>query len=160
MVTVYLAPKTQFASSEEFVFSVLQKKPLKTERGKPYLTDGRYISLSHTDESYFLAVSDTEVGIDAETTDRTVDLPLLANKYFPERPDLTRKEFLSAWTKKESAAKLFGFGLSGIKTLALDGEQIVCKTHSRRVYLKTELLLGHFVSVASFSPQSVSYINL
>lgn len=52
-------------------------KVLRTERGKPYFAEGAlHFSVSHTKKRVFCALSERPVGIDAEETDRRVDLRL------------------------------------------------------------------------------------
>ena len=90
------------------------------ERGKPYfVTGGWHFSISHTKKHVFCALSTQPVGLDAEETDRKIDLRL-AEKILSEsekiryeaEPD-KREALLKLWVLKEAAAKLTGEGLRG-----------------------------------------------
>ena len=88
-----------------------------TEQGKPYFADGRvHFSISHTKNHAFCVISDTNIGIDAEETDRNVK-PSLA-RYVLSPKEFARYEasadptatLLRLWVQKESYAKLTGRG--------------------------------------------------
>ena len=89
-------------------------------RGKPYFPEGGlHFSISHTKRRVFCALSEKPVGIDAEETDRQVDLRL-ADKILSsgERQAYDaaadkRTALLRLWVLKEAAAKLSGEGLRG-----------------------------------------------
>lgn len=90
---------------------------LVTDRGKPYFAgDPVYFSITHTKNHVFCALSDRPIGIDAEETDRCIDLSLAEKILSPaERtrwdacPD-KRLGLLSLWVLKEAYAKLCGRG--------------------------------------------------
>lgn len=92
----------------------------KTERGKPYFADGSVeFSISHTGKRVFCVLSHQPVGIDAEETDRQIDLRLAEKILSPEerlryeeQPD-KRLALLKLWVLKEAAAKCSGEGLRG-----------------------------------------------
>ncbi len=90
------------------------------EQGKPYFVDSSWhFSISHTKRHVFCALSDRPVGLDAEETDRKVNLRL-AEKILSES-EIRRFEktadkgdaLLRLWVLKEAAAKLTGEGLRG-----------------------------------------------
>ena len=91
-----------------------------TSFGKPYFAQGDlHFSISHTKRRVFCALSEKPVGIDAEETDRSIDLRLADKILSPaERqvydavPD-KRVALLRLWVLKEAAAKLSGEGLRG-----------------------------------------------
>ena len=93
---------------------------VRTERGKPYFPDSPYyFSLSHTPRHAVCVLSDRNVGVDAEETDRRVN-PGLAGKILSvperervERSDDPRLALLRLWVLKEAVAKLTGEGLRG-----------------------------------------------
>lgn len=91
---------------------------LRTAKGKPYLENGPFVSVSHTGDIVVVAVSESEIGIDAERKDREVKKQEeLIRKYFSERETEyanTREKFLEIWTKKESYGKFTGEGLGDI----------------------------------------------
>ena len=90
------------------------------DRGKPYFVDSPWhFSISHTKRHVFCALSDGEVGIDAEEMDREMN-PKLAEKILSPG-EMSRYEaaadkgsaLLRLWVLKEAAAKLSGEGLRG-----------------------------------------------
>lgn len=90
---------------------------LITDRGKPYFAEGDlHFSISHTDSVVFCVLSDRPVGIDAEPTDRNIDLKLAdkilsatEKKIFEKAAD-KRATLLKFWVQKEAYAKLTGRG--------------------------------------------------
>lgn len=92
----------------------------RTERGKPYFVGSSvYFSLSHTPRRVFCVLSDRPVGIDAEETDRNIDLRL-AEKILSasELEQYARVEdkcqaLLKFWVLKEAFVKCSGEGLRG-----------------------------------------------
>lgn len=93
---------------------------LRTERGKPYFQDSAvHFSISHTKKRVFCVLSDTPVGIDAEETDRDIDLRL-ARKILSEaeweqyeKAQDKRTALLQFWVLKEAFVKCTGEGLRG-----------------------------------------------
>ena len=94
----------------------------KAPRGKPYFPGSDlHFSITHTKTTVFCAISDREIGIDAEDLDRKVS-PSLAQKIlspaeyaqFELVPEDKRNEaLLRFWVLKEAAAKCSGMGLRG-----------------------------------------------
>ena len=91
-----------------------------TDRGKPYFPGSNlHFSITHTKGHVFCALSDRNVGIDAEELTRTVP-PALAEKIlspgelaqYLAAPDKTRA-LLTFWVLKEARAKFLGTGLTG-----------------------------------------------
>ena len=90
------------------------------DRGKPYFVDSPWhFSISHTKSHVFCALSDGEVGIDAEEMAREIN-PKLAQKILSpsemiryEAAADKRAALLRLWVLKEAAAKLSGEGLRG-----------------------------------------------
>lgn len=90
-----------------------------TQRGKPYFADdSRHFSISHTPRHVFVAVSDRNIGIDAEESDRPVRPAAVKRLLSPEEWQRCQAEsdpnaaFLRLWVQKEAAAKLSGQGLT------------------------------------------------
>ena len=90
------------------------------DRGKPYFADGSvHFSISHTKGHVFCVLSDRPVGLDAEETDRQIDLRLAdkilspAEKIRYDRAENKLQALLRLWVLKEAAAKLSGDGLQG-----------------------------------------------
>ena len=91
-----------------------------TERGKPYFPDSPWhFSISHTPKHAFCVLSKNNVAIDAEETDRKVNLKLAEKILSPEEKRLfdaavnKARALLIFWVLKEAAAKLSGEGLRG-----------------------------------------------
>ena len=90
------------------------------DRGKPYFVNSPWhFSISHTKNHVFCALSLRPVGLDAEETDRKVDLRLAdrvlsasEKRRFDEVED-KRACLLRLWVLKEAAVKLTGEGLQG-----------------------------------------------
>ena len=93
---------------------------LVTDRGKPYFEgDPLHFSISHTPRHVFVALSDRPIGIDAEETDRQINLRLAEKILSPAektRYDAAadkRAVLLKLWVLKEARAKYTGEGLRG-----------------------------------------------
>ena len=91
-----------------------------TDRGKPCFVDSRWhFSISHTPKHAFCVLSKTNVAIDAEETDRKINLALAekilspAEKVRYNAATDKRRALLTFWVLKEAAAKLSGEGLRG-----------------------------------------------
>ena len=91
-----------------------------TDRGKPYFADSPWhFSISHTKKRVFCALSEQNVGIDAEEADRDINLRLADKILSPvekeqfDRAEDKRTALLTFWVLKEAAAKLSGEGLRG-----------------------------------------------
>ena len=91
-----------------------------TDRGKPYFPDSPWhFSISHTPKHAFCVLSKTNVAIDAEETDRKVNLKLAEKILSPDEKrqfdtaENKARALLIFWVLKEAAAKLSGEGLRG-----------------------------------------------
>ncbi len=80
----------------------------RTENGKPYSEEKVFFSLSHTENFIVCAVSDFEIGIDAEKMRRVQKREKIAKKFLKTEKLLSDKEFLELWTKHESKVKFYG----------------------------------------------------
>ncbi|MBR2375660.1 MAG: 4'-phosphopantetheinyl transferase superfamily protein [Clostridia bacterium] len=119
MEKIFYADKTEYPRSETAVQKLLREHfglenavILKTENGKPYLQAQTplFFSVSHTDSLLFVAVSDTEIGIDSERLSRKTDYTSILSKFSElERKNVrSREDFLRLWTAKESVVKYLG----------------------------------------------------
>lgn len=94
----------------------------KMPRGKPYFVTGDlHFSITHTKTRVFCAVSDQEIGIDAEDLNRKVS-PNLAEKilspseyaiYEAAAEEDKNEILLRLWVMKEAEVKCSGLGLRG-----------------------------------------------
>ncbi len=93
-------------------FAITNATIARTETGKPYLNgiDGLFFSVSHTDEKWFVAFSNQNVGLDAEALSRKPNFPLLLKRFSSaEREEIqSEQDLLLHWTVKESAVKWLG----------------------------------------------------
>ena len=123
------------------------------KNGKPYLKSGEYFyNLTHTDGLVMLAVSDKEVGIDAEKF-RDHDFSKVIEKYATsgeKQRILTNKDFLCLWTKKESFVKyLGGNAITDAKTVTFEQNYPVFKGEKQDVNTFSIGLNEHVFSVTS-----------
>lgn len=83
----------------------------KNESGKP-LSKNAFFNVSHCEGMVVIALSDRNVGVDAERI-RTTDEDLRAYVSSPEEKAFmsTDEDFFSVWTAKESLVKAEGSGL-------------------------------------------------
>ena len=91
-----------------------------TDRGKPCFADkSLHFSISHTKKHAFCALSENNIGIDAEELDRDINLRLAEKILSPgekarfDAAEDKRRALLTFWVLKEAAAKLSGEGLRG-----------------------------------------------
>ena len=99
----------------------LELPPIAVEaRGKPYFPGSAWhFSVTHTSRRAFCALSDREIGIDAEELDRNVNLALAEKILSPEEKAQfdaagdKRRALLTFWVLKEAQAKRTGEGLRG-----------------------------------------------
>lgn len=91
---------------------------LRTPMGKPYFADGSvHFSITHTLRHAFCAVSRKPVGIDAEESDRQINLSLAEKILSPTEQEQFRHAedrrlaLLKFWVLKEAAGKCSGQGL-------------------------------------------------
>lgn len=98
-----------FIKKSLFAFSGRNDYEIKrTQNGKPY-ADGIHFSLSHTDGFTVCAVSDKNVGVDAEKI-RTIENKekILARYGIFMEENASDRGFFEEWTKLESRIKYFG----------------------------------------------------
>ena len=165
MINVFYAKRNEFNSSSEMLkkilndrFSVFEYEIFKNENGKPFLrfssptASSLFFSVSHTPAAYFIAVSDGNIGIDAEECTRKLDYPPILRKF----PEIEResiksdKDFLILWTVKESVIKWLG------GTIAKDLKKI-CYMNRKTTFNGLEIplkitqkqLYEHYVCVCS-----------
>lgn len=91
---------------------------LVAERGKPYFADTSWhFSISHTKGHVFCALSQKNVGMDAEEVDRDINLNLADKILSPEEfvcfqaSEDKRLALLKLWVLKEAQGKLTGEGI-------------------------------------------------
>lgn len=82
----------------------------RTEHGKPYVKDGPFFSVTHTCGRLYIAFSDREIGLDAESLQRKPRYTSIVKKFPPAEQAEIRcaEDFLKHWVVKESAVKYMG----------------------------------------------------
>lgn len=90
----------------------------RTDLGKPYFADSPlHFSISHTKNHVFCALSERPIGIDAEESDRRINLALAEKILSPteltqfRQAEDPRLALLKFWVLKEAAGKCSGEGL-------------------------------------------------
>lgn len=112
MIKIYYSYNIE--DSNSFIKKALNKSGYKdvqikrTKNGKPYTEEGVFFSLSHTESFIACAVSDFEIGIDAEKIRHIKSREKIAKKILKTEKLLSDKEFLELWTKHESKIKYYG----------------------------------------------------
>lgn len=100
----------QFALSERGINA--KKQNLVCDNNGKWHTDGVCFSISHTKNVVAVAVSDNEVGIDIEKSDRAISKALFdkiaCEAEIKAYPQPTVKDVLILWTKKEAIFKRNG----------------------------------------------------
>ncbi len=159
MEKIFYTDKSLVSSSTQKVkeilaahFAITNATIARTETGKPYLNgiDGLFFSVSHTDEKWFVAFSNKNVGLDAETLSRKPNLPLLLNRFSPaEREEVqSERDFLLHWTVKESAVKWLGETLARtLNKLEYYKGGLFYQRLELPVYITNVELEGHILSV-------------
>lgn len=98
----------------------------RTSSGKPYVENGNvFVSVTHTPGLAAVAVSDGEIGVDAERSDRVVKNygRICESRFSRREKEFVRsaggdgaERFLQVWVKKEAYLKYTGQGLSGFRS--------------------------------------------
>lgn len=136
----------RLACSRRLCVPVSALKFSRNAYGKPFLPDfeGIYFNLSHSGEYAACAVGEMPVGVDVEQI-RPRRAVALAKKLFPEE-ELPKedplKAFFRLWTRRESAGKMRGAGLSdrerdGDCFLSYEfrtGDRMLCQTREHADY--------------------------
>jgi phosphopantetheinyl transferase len=117
--------------------------------GKPFLQGHPlHFNLSDTKDALAIAVGHHELGIDLETTTRSVDHVAVGEHYFTpeENDDIAsaadgKRRFLELWTRKEAVLKASGVGIMDDLKLLRVNEPV------------NHLLIGHEAFVTLAAPQ-------
>jgi len=135
--------------------------------GKPGLPGERpefWYSQSSTAGMTVVAVSrDGEVGIDVESTERSLDFDGLARRWFTRREvsriksctsvSAMRREFMRTWTAREAAAKLTGEGMAHAlprHEVLVDPLRVTQLDGGPPMWVETRNESAHVLSVAWF----------
>lgn len=117
----------------------------RTDNGKPYVDGDVHFSLSHTDGLTICAVSDKNIGADAEKLRSVKNKERILTRYIGgETEQLSDKEFFEKWTRFESAVKFFGEKITSCNN---------AKTQNK--YMQTFTFGEHIVSVCSDEKEEI-----
>ena len=118
----------------------------RTEKGKPYVRlpgsgprTAPFISVSHSEDTFALLVSDWEAGLDIQYA-RNAKTDRIAARYFTQdeteqiADDETGDRFFELWTRKEAYGKYVGTGLEQI----MKKEQVLSRDDVRFTDLRLE----------------------
>ena len=118
MEKIFYAERDRYPSTERLMravfadhFGIRDARIERSENGKPFLEGTPlFFSVSHTKFFWFAAVSEVNVGIDAESSERETDYRFILSRFpIEEREEIADKEqFLRHWTARESATKWIG----------------------------------------------------
>ena len=117
--------------------------------GKPYLADGKFISITHSHNFAAIAVGDNPLGIDIEKerpkVQRIAPKFLHSSEYILEETDRFRT---TQWCIKEAAYKAFGKkGLSflhHIRTTQMESEHPVAAVHINEQIIELKNWIYHW----------------
>ena len=163
MKKIFYAPTTRFASTNEAIQYVFEKEYnlknvviTRNENGKPYLEQdsSHFFSITHTKDFLFIALSDQNVGIDAELTTRKLDyVPILKKFTTCEREQIqTTMDFLKFWTIKESIIKWLGGSLAlDLQKVSFVNNQAYYKALPLPVQILLTSFQNHVISICSES---------
>ena len=151
MEKIFYTDKRKYVTSEQAVKEILAKFfgfqnacISRTETGKPFLVGiPLFFSVSHTGNALFIAVSDRNVGLDAELLNRQTDYEKILKKFPEEERAVIRSQtdFLRFWTVKESAVKWLGGSLAhDLRYLRYIGGELFYK----EVPLPVHITFPHF----------------
>ena len=158
MEKVFFAKTENFSDSERMIrkvffehYRIRDAVISRSETGKPFLENTPlFFSVTHTKETRFIAVSDENIGIDAELISREIDYrPILSRFPFDEREEIKGKEdFLHHWTAIESTVKWLGGSLAAeLKKISFIGGKIFYSGLELPVCISVYQKDGHIVTL-------------
>ena len=176
MVKIFYAKRTELNSSSEMLkkilserFSIFEYEIFKNENGKPFLRlenpalPPLFFSVSHTRTAYFVAVSDENIGIDAEQCSRKTNYASILRK-FPEPEQAIVKndtDFLQLWTAKESMIKWLGGTISkDLKKLSYLNGKVTYNGLELPLRITQTTFYEHIVSVCTEKTESPCFEKL
>lgn len=129
-----------------------------SENGKPYLKDGRNISITHSFTFTAIVISDLPTGIDIEKQREKIQRIAIKfigyeSEYLDSIKDPTR-ELTVIWGAKESMYKLYGTKGLGFKAhckvdrFAIDQQTIACSLNYEQDHLNFD---GYFLEMKGFT---------
>ena len=129
---------------------------LYKEGGKPYLKDGPYFNISHSNEYIVIAISDNhKVGVDIEKIDEK-RIPAIKHVLKGEGNTDDVDALFQMWSAKESLIKCISTGISDIynvKALPLNG---VKQFKEKKYYTYTTIYDGYSLSITTEGEEKLS----
>lgn len=145
----------------------------RNEHGKPSLKHrpDLHFNLSHSGDVAILTVSDTECGVDVESTQRPHEAMGVANRFFSRNEYAAmmlsanpNEAFCRLWTLRESYVKMRGKGFAiGLSTLKCDFHRGVCTMYQDNLpqtdafFKEYRDLPGYRISVCTNEPAEHSF---
>jgi len=127
----------------------------RNENGKPFLCASKsrlFFSVYHTSGKLFIAVSDENVGIDAESETRKTQYVSIVKK-FPTEEQLeisSSLDFLKHWTAKEATIKWLGGTIShDLSYLSYLNGNIVYKNAPLPIYVSFPSFENYIIAICS-----------
>ena len=149
MGKIFYVDKSVFTTEAALkkIFSAYYGKPnisvLRTKNGKPYVENGPYFSVTHTQDRLYIAFSNDEIGLDAEHLSRTPHYDAIIKKFSKnEQAEITSTtDFLKHWVVKESAVKYLGGTIAAdLKRLRYTNGEL---TYNEQAFPAKSALLQH-----------------
>lgn len=118
------------------------------DRGKPYIADGPYFSISHCKQGVAAAVDGRPIGIDIESI-RRVDEALIAHTMNAEERAYIHGSkdvavaFTQLWTRKEAVLKCWGTGIVD------DLRGVLTRPEIARYEIETMVKTDYIVSICT-----------
>lgn len=167
----FYAEKHAFSSSQSAIKKILSdfygiESPLLsyTENGKPILENGKiHFSVTHTDELFFLAFSDEEIGVDAEVITRKVNYSPILKKIHPtfHKKINSNEDFLKVWTVLESAVKYLGGTIAhDLKEFSIKNNALYYRNQPFAPTVSTQIFENHFVTVCAKCFNNATFVKL
>ena len=176
MLKVFYANRRDYSSSTELLkkilneyFSIFEYTISKNENGKPFLSFKNtqmkqlFFSVSHTDIAYFIAISNENIGIDAEPVSRKPNyLPILQKFAVEERERIfSVSDFLKIWTVKEATIKWLGGSIAkDLKKIAYIENKLTINGLELPISIQEIEFFDHFISICKETSESPTFQSL
>ncbi len=139
----------------------------RNKNGKPFFANTSLpkFNISHTKGLTVLALSNSsDVGIDVEETSRNISRSLLNSRLFSQEEKASFKttmDFLTLWTKKESAIKCIGGTIATDFTkTSFDDDKVVGDAYQGLILItKTFFLDNHILSITAPKTENIEIIT-
>ena len=150
-------------------FNIAEFEIERNENGKPFLklpsksNIPLFFSVSHTKDAYFIAVSNENVGIDAELLKRLVNYaPVLSRFSQVEQEEIrTSEDFLKLWTIKESVIKWLGGALAhDLRNLTYEKGVLKYKGLDLPLQITQTIFQAHVLTVCQETETVWNYENI